>query len=122
MKNSIKYFEENCITKFEKLEDEFMKNPETLAEYVMNMTEELHKFGLKMLRESLETMDELLCKSTLRKQKWLIEAHSNKQLITSLGTVYFSKTLFTNKETGYSITVSRSSTDFRGGISGAISG
>lgn len=102
MKNSIKYFEENCITKFEKLEDEFMKNPETLAEYVMNMTEELHKFGLKMLRESLETMDELLCKSTLRKQKWLIEAHSNKQLITSLGTVYFSKTLFTNKETGKS--------------------
>lgn len=102
MKNSIMYFEENCINKFEKLEDEFMKNPETLAEYIMSMTEELHKFGLEMIRESLETMDELLCKSTLRKQKWVIEAHSHKQLITSLGNVRFRKTLFTNKETGES--------------------
>ena len=102
MKNSIKYFEENCITKFEKLEDDFMKNPERLAEYVNGITDELHKLGLEMIRESLETMDELLCKSTLRKRKWVVEAHSRKQLITSLGSVVFDKTLFTNKENGQS--------------------
>ena len=28
MYNSIKYFEEKCIKKFEKLEDEFYKEPE----------------------------------------------------------------------------------------------
>ena len=33
MINSIKYFEEECIKRFEKLEDDFMKEPQKLAEY-----------------------------------------------------------------------------------------
>ncbi|MFS6555660.1 UPF0236 family protein, partial [Parabacteroides distasonis] len=35
-----------------------------------------------------------------RKSSWLIERDSRKQLITSLGTVCFTKTLFTNRDTG----------------------
>ena len=57
MINSIKYFEEKCMSKFEKLEDEFMKNPTMLAEYVLGLTDELHKLGLEMIKESLEYMD-----------------------------------------------------------------
>jgi len=56
MLNSIKYFEEECISRFEKLEDEFMKEPTKLAEYVYGITDELHRLGLEMIRESLETM------------------------------------------------------------------
>ena len=34
MLNSILYFEQFCIKNFEKLEDEFLKNPRNFAEYV----------------------------------------------------------------------------------------
>lgn len=102
MHNSIKYFETECINKFEKLEDNFMKEPQKLAEYVLGLTEELHNLGLRMIQESLEEMNGMLRKSQKRLQHWVVESHETKQLITSLGTVTFKKTLFTNKETGES--------------------
>ena len=102
MVNSIRYFEEECINRFEKLEDDFMKDPAKLAEYIYGLTDELHKLGLAMIRESLETMDQMLQKSPIRRNKWVVEAHSSKQLTTSLGDVVFRKTLFTSKETGKS--------------------
>lgn len=102
MINSIKYFEEKCISKFEQLEDDFMKEPTKLAEYVFGLTDELHKLGLEMIKESLEYMDMMLQKSALRREKWVVETHSKKQLTTSLGDVTFNKTLFCNKETGES--------------------
>lgn len=100
--NSIKYFEEECINKFEKLEDDFFKDPLKMAEYITGLTEELHKLGLRMIQESLESMDRMLQKSPVRLKHWVVEAHESKQLITSLGAVTFRKTLFTNKETGHS--------------------
>ena len=47
-------------------------------------------------------MDMMLQKSPIRLKHWVVEAHSHKHLTTSLGDVVFSKTLFTNKETGKS--------------------
>lgn len=102
MINSISYFEEKCINRFEKLEDDFMKEPLKLAEYVTGLTEELHNLGLQMIQESLESMNEMIKKSQKRLQHWVVESHETKQLVTSLGTVTFQKTLFTNKETGKS--------------------
>ena len=102
MINSIRYFEEECINRFEKLEDKFMKDPLKMAEYVEGITAELHSLGLQMIKESLESMDQMLQKSPLRLRHWVVESHTDKQLITSLGAVNFNKTLFTNKETGSS--------------------
>ena len=99
MLNSILYFEQFCIKNFEKLEDEFLKNPENFAEYVFGLTTLLCKFGTEMLRDSLETMDRMLCESTFRRKSWTIEAHHTKTLVTSLGDVTFQKTLFLNKQT-----------------------
>ena len=102
MINSIRYFEEECINRFEKLEDNFMKNPLQMAEYVISMTAELHNLGLRMIQDSLEAMDQMLQDSPIRLKHWIVESHTTKQLVTSLGTVTFRKTLFTNKETGTS--------------------
>lgn len=66
MINSIRYFEKECIKKFEKLEDEFMKEPTKIAEYVLGVTEELHKLGLEMIKESLESMNQMLRESPIR--------------------------------------------------------
>ena len=97
MLNSIRYFEEECINRFEKLEDQFLKHPDQLAEYVLGLTAELRQLGLKMIQESLEMMNRMLIESPIRRRDWVVEAHIRKQLITSLGTVAFKKTLFTNK-------------------------
>jgi hypothetical protein len=97
--NSIKYFEENGIKNIEELEKIFYKNPTDLASYVMGITEELHKLGLMIIRESLMQMNQFLCDSPMRKKQWVVEKHSTKQLLTSLGRVEYTRTLFTNKET-----------------------
>ena len=80
MINSIKYFEEKCISKFEKLEDDFMKEPTKLAEYVIGLTDELHKLGLEMIKESLEYMDMMLQKSALRREKWVVETVGDSEI------------------------------------------
>lgn len=100
MVNSIKHFAEESIGIFENLEIDFLKHPEKMAEYVKGITKELHKVGLLMIQETLEGMNQQLKESGKRKTEWYIEKDSQKQLITSLGTVHFTKTLFKNRKTG----------------------
>ena len=100
MLKSIQYFNEECAQKFDLLEDEFIREPSDLAAYIYRITEELHKVGIRMIQETLEDMDEMLNKSVIRKKKWVVDRHESKQLITSLGTVNFHKTLFKDKTSG----------------------
>lgn len=100
MFKSIQYFNEECTEKFNLLEDEFIRDPSDLAAYIYRITEELHKVGIRMIQETLEDMDEMLNKSVIRKKKWVVDRHESKQLITSLGTVNFQKTLFKDRESG----------------------
>lgn len=100
MVKSIKHFAEESIIIFEKLENDFFKHPEKMAEYVKGITKELHKVGILMIQESLEQMNQQLKDSGKRTTGWYVEKDSPKQLVTSLGTVHFTKTLFKNRETG----------------------
>ena len=100
MINSIKYFEENSIKIFENLETKFMKDPTKLAELVFGVTEEVHKIGLKIIQDCLEDTDKLIFDSVIRKKNWYVERHDTKQLISSLGTLRFRKTLYVDKGTG----------------------
>ena len=68
MFNSILCFEEHCIKNFEKLEDEFLKNPRNFAEYVFGITDLLCKSGMEMLRDSLEAMNRMLCENAFRQK------------------------------------------------------
>lgn len=102
MINSIRYFEENSIKIFEKLETDFMTDPTRMAELVRGVTAEVHKLGLRIIQECLEDTDKLLRQSVVRKKHWNIEHNDEKQLISSLGTVHFRKTLFVDKVTGKS--------------------
>ncbi len=100
MINSIKHFEEKSIPVFEKLEGDFYRNPTDVASFITGLTEELHHLGLFMIKEALESMNQMLKESGKRTQNWVVEKDVEKQLLTSLGTVRYKKTLFTNKETG----------------------
>ncbi len=59
-------------TKFDLLENEFIREPSDLAAYIYRITEELHKVGIRMIQETLEDMDEMLNKSVIRKKKWVV--------------------------------------------------
>lgn len=100
MIKSIKHFEEKSIPVFEKLEEDFLRNPTDVASFVTGLTEELHQLGLLMVKEVLEDMNLMLKESGKRMQNWVVEKDVEKQLLTSLGTVHYTKTLFTHKKTG----------------------
>lgn len=100
MVKSIKHFAEESISIFENLEDDFLKHPDKMAEYITGITKELHKVGLLMIQETLEQMNQQLKDSGKRTIGWYVEKDQSKQLVTSLGTVHFTKTLFQNRETG----------------------
>ena len=100
MVKSIQYFNENSVPVFEKLEDEFLKDPSDIASYVTKLTEKLHKTGIRMIEETLGYLDQMLNESEVRKMTWIVDRHETKQLITSLGSVNYSKTMFRDKEEG----------------------
>ena len=100
MVKSIQYFNEKSVPVFERLEDEFLRDPSDIASYVMKLTEELHKTGIRMIEETLGYLDQMLNESEVRKMSWVVDRHETKQLITSLGSVNYSKTMFKEKAEG----------------------
>ena len=63
MLKSIQHFNEISIHKFEKLENNFLRNPKDIAGYVLGITNELHNLGLEMIKESLELLDQMITES-----------------------------------------------------------
>ena len=100
MVKSIQYFNEECVPTFEKLEDEFIRNPVDIAAYVKDLTRVLHQAGLRMIEETLGYLSQMMKESEIRKLDWVVDRNGDKQLITSLGTVCYPKTLYKNKEDG----------------------
>ena len=55
MVKSIQYFNDKSVPVFERLEDEFLRDPSDIALYIMKLTEELHKTGIRMIEETVQT-------------------------------------------------------------------
>lgn len=100
MTKSIQHFGEISTGVFEKIIDEFYRDPADFASFTQGVTDELHRIGRLIIKETLEDMDRMLRDSGKRKQNWVVEQHSTKQLVTILGTVEFHKTFFRNRNTG----------------------
>ena len=97
---SIQHFLEKGIEKLKEVEKAFLTNPTDMASFVLGITEEVHKLGLDMIKETLEFMDDEIRKDSKRKESWYVERSDNKCLTTSLGDVRFRKTYYQNKTTG----------------------
>ena len=96
MSTSIQYFGEICIKRFMELEENLFKDPSCFTDYISGIQETVNNLGIKVIEETLELMDEMICKSPKRKKHWHVEAHDQKDLLTPLGKVTFSKTLYTH--------------------------
>ena len=98
MNNIIQYLQETCIKRFEEIQEELYKEPTQFAKFVSNIEDEVKKLGIKVIQETLETMDKEIQNSLKRRLHWVVEDHDDKQLITSLGTVHFRKTFYRYKD------------------------
>ena len=97
---SIQQFLTEGIKNLGKVSEEFAKDPSRFAEFVAGIRRETNRFELNFIAEYLETRDREIVEDGRRKARWYVVRKDEKQLITSLGTVRFHKTLFRHKETG----------------------
>ena len=96
--DSITHLSDNFIRRILEVQENFLKKPDDVAMMVYSLSDVLQKLGVDIMRTFFESIDQWLCKSPKRKEKFYIEQHIEKQLITSLGTVDFEKTLFSDKK------------------------
>lgn len=98
MFNSIQQFETAGIKNLRKAEDEFIRT-RGMANFINAIKEVVLHLGLDVIAETLENYDAAIRKSPKRSEKWSVVRKDPKQLVTSLGTVQYRKTLFINKTT-----------------------
>ena len=98
MQEIIRYFMEECIKNLEDVQVDFYKNPEMLAEFVLNIRKETDEIARRFLQMVLQDMDQQIKNLPKRKQNWIVEHKGDgKGLITSLGKITINKTLYTSK-------------------------
>lgn len=100
MINSILQFKEKGVKKLEKIFTNFYENPTNFAEMINGVNGCVLELACSMIEEQLTEMDEMIRNSSARKENWQIVKRDNATLLTVLGTVKYSKTLFINKKTG----------------------
>lgn len=99
MFNSIQQFESEGIKNLRKAEDNFIGQKD-LASLESNVKDIVLNLGLNIIAETLENYDKAIKNSPNRKAKWNIVRTDKKELITSLGTICYEKTLYINPESG----------------------
>ena len=105
MSVSIPQFDPRSIDKLIEVQEQFLRDPSTMSEFILTTRDEFLRMGLDFITQTLNSCDEMLRGSAVRRMKgWQIVRRDRKALITSLGNVQFQKTLFKNskiKETCY---------------------
>jgi hypothetical protein len=100
MYNSIQHFGEFGVRKIEAKIKNFVDEGKDLADLIYGLQEDLFEFGRNILQEVIEDMDEHLRTSSLRKKQWEIVRKDCATLLTSFGTLSYSRTYFKPKKGG----------------------
>lgn len=100
MYKSILQFGEKGIVNIENIGADFFENPKDIHALVTSIQSEVLKLGTGLIGDLLEEADQLIRDSAGRKRRWEIVRKDQKTLLTSIGEVSFSKTLYKNKKSG----------------------
>lgn len=79
---------------------DFFEKPGGFADFEGTVGALCAKTAADYIGGTLSQMDEMLCNSGLRKEKYDILRHDQRTLISSVGDIHFRQTLFTNRKTG----------------------
>ncbi|XVG95356.1 ISLre2 family transposase [Eubacteriales bacterium KG127] len=97
MINSIQHFLEKGIDFLEKSAEDFILNPLDYSKFIRAVGEETNRLALEIISETLSELDAEIKKSSQRKKNWRIIKTDETSLITFLGTVKYTKTLYKSK-------------------------
>ena len=103
MNNSIQQFAEIEIPKLEQIEKNFFQNPSCFPQCVFTLRRILTEIGCQFLSGMLEEYNTMLEGSVKRRRTWQIKDQGQKSLLTSIGSISFTRTRFQNKTTGRSV-------------------
>ena len=99
MNNSIQYFLENGIPGLEKIKKDFFTNPACFDEYIEEVKKIVLDLGCHIISEVLEECNTLLEESLKRRLHWQVKDRSQKNIMSPVGLLSFTRTRFKNKET-----------------------
>ena len=102
MNTSIQSFVAFGTHNLQKAIENFISHPEDIASLISSVQQEVMKFGLDIIAETLEDCNQFLLASEERKQKCYVVRTDLKKLLTSMGPIIFHKTLFKHKATSKS--------------------
>lgn len=94
MYNSIQHFNEFGAKKIEETIRKFISDKKDLTDLVLGLRESLHELGRNIITEVLEDMDQYLIDCAVRKKDWEIVRKDETGLLTSFGTIRYSRSYF----------------------------
>lgn len=102
MHNSIQQFMEQGIVNIEKIIKNFTSNEKMdIGELVLELNKPLQELQRNLVKETIESIDEVYRSSSYRKDKYVIERSKDKNSFTSTcGVITYRRTYFENKDTG----------------------
>ena len=81
-------------------EDKFFDDIRNFPEYEETVNQASQKFASRFLGSSLTAADEMIRQSGIRKKDYNIQRKDDRSLISTVGDISFTHTLFRNKKTG----------------------
>lgn len=102
MENKILHFIDFDWKTLENIKNSFVNAPEDFSSFETNTNDFFEKTKQNFMENVLTAINLNICKDPDRKKDWYINTHSQKDYLTTAGKLTFTKTLFTNKNTGES--------------------
>ena len=97
-KSILQFCQEGSI-KLENLSASFFERPEDIAGFVAGVRDNVINLGCAFMGEVFEELDKAIKESPERKRKYDVVKIDEKEMLTSLGSIRYKKTLYRNKRT-----------------------
>ena len=101
MENTAAHSLEKLYAKFEKADELFMASGmKDMDTYEKSLAEAARRAAAEHMQVLYDSMDQMLCDDILRNEKYTIQRHDTRELLTVNGPIRFKHTLFRNGEDG----------------------
>ena len=99
MVSTITQLQGKMLEQLEKIFIEYSTDMTKIAELMQGVTECVLTFARCLVSEEWESYDKFLCEDKCHRPEWKVVKKESTTLLTSLGSIYYHKTLFQNTKT-----------------------